>query len=82
MPQEDTNNCFNGVFINANLISVSLKSKRQRINTITYQLCLFYLNVTFKELSTYLTLALNLNLAPKTSKRFADDSHARFNNRE
>ena len=26
--------------------------------------------------------ALNLNLAPKTFKRFVDDSHARFNNRE
>ena len=25
--------------------------------------------------------ALNLNLAPKTFKRFVDDSHARFNNR-
>ena len=28
------------------------------------------------------TQALNLNLAPKTSKRFVDGSHARFNNRE
>ena len=26
--------------------------------------------------------ALNLNLAPKSFKRFVDDSHARFNNRE
>ena len=26
--------------------------------------------------------ALNLNLAPKTFKRFVEDSHARFNNRE
>ena len=29
-----------------------------------------------------ITQALNLNLAPKTFKRFVDDSHARFNNRE
>ena len=29
-----------------------------------------------------ITQALTLNLAPKTFKRFADDSHARFNNRE
>ena len=29
-----------------------------------------------------ITQALKLNLAPKTFKRFADDSHARFNNRE
>ena len=29
-----------------------------------------------------ITQALILNLAPKTFKRFADDSHARFNNRE
>ena len=31
---------------------------------------------------TSITQALNLNLAPKTFKRFVDDSHARFNNRE
>ena len=31
---------------------------------------------------TSITQALNLNLAPKTFKRFLDDSHARFNNRE
>ena len=29
-----------------------------------------------------ITQALILNLAPKTFKRFVDDSHARFNNRE
>ena len=29
-----------------------------------------------------ITQALNLNLAAKTVKRFVDDSHARFNNRE
>ena len=29
-----------------------------------------------------ITQAHNLNLAPKTFKRFADDSHARFDNRE
>ena len=29
-----------------------------------------------------ITQGLTLNLAPKTFKRFADDSHARFNNRE
>ena len=29
-----------------------------------------------------ITQALNLNLAPKTFKRFVDDSYARFNNRE
>ena len=29
-----------------------------------------------------ITQALNLNLAPKTFKRFVEDSHARFNNRE
>ena len=29
-----------------------------------------------------ITQALNLNLAPKTFKRFVGDSHARFNNRE
>ena len=29
-----------------------------------------------------ITQALTLNLAPKTFKRFVDDSHARFNNRE
>ena len=29
-----------------------------------------------------ITQALNLNLAPKTFKRFVDDRHARFNNRE
>ena len=29
-----------------------------------------------------ITQALNLNLAPKTFKRFVDDSHARLNNRE
>ena len=29
-----------------------------------------------------ITQALNLNSAPKTFKRFFDDSHARFNNRE
>ena len=29
-----------------------------------------------------ITQALNLNLAPKTFKRFVDDSHARFSNRE
>ena len=31
---------------------------------------------------TSITQALNLNLAPKTFKRFVDDSHARLNNRE
>ena len=31
---------------------------------------------------TYITQALNLNLAPKSFERFFDDSHARFNNRE
>ena len=31
---------------------------------------------------TSITQALNLNLAPKTFKRFVDDSHAGFNNRE
>ena len=30
----------------------------------------------------YIMQALNLSLAPKTFKRFVDDSHARFNNRE
>ena len=30
----------------------------------------------------FITQALTLNLAPKTFKRFVDDSHARFNNRE
>ena len=29
-----------------------------------------------------ITQVLNLNLAPKSFKRFADDSHARFNNKE
>ena len=29
-----------------------------------------------------ITQGLTLNLAPKTFKRFVDDSHARFNNRE
>ena len=29
-----------------------------------------------------ITQALTLNLAPKSFKRFVDDSHARFNNRE
>ena len=29
-----------------------------------------------------ITLALNLNLGPKTFKIFVDDSYARFNNRE
>ena len=29
-----------------------------------------------------ITQALTLNLAPKTFKRFVDDSHARFSNRE
>ena len=29
-----------------------------------------------------ITQALTLNLAPKTFKRFVDDSHARFNTRE
>ena len=29
-----------------------------------------------------ITQALNLNLAPKTFKRFVDDSRVRFNNRE
>ena len=29
-----------------------------------------------------ITQALNLNLAPKTFKRFVSDNHARFNNRE
>ena len=32
------NNCFKYISVNANLISVRLKSKRQRINTITFYL--------------------------------------------
>ena len=33
-----TVNCFNDISVNANLISVRLKSKRQRINTINFYL--------------------------------------------
>ena len=32
----DHYNCFNDISVNANLISVRLKSKRQRINTINF----------------------------------------------
>ena len=32
-------NCFNDISVNENLISVRLKSKRQRINTINIYLC-------------------------------------------
>ena len=32
------NNCFNDISVNANLISVRLKSKRQHINTINFYL--------------------------------------------
>ena len=32
-------NCFNDISVNANLISVRFKSKRQRINTINFYLC-------------------------------------------
>ena len=37
-PIQTNNNCFNDISVNANLISVRLKSKRQRINTITFYL--------------------------------------------
>ena len=34
----DHYNCFNDISVNANLISVRLKSKRKRINTINFYL--------------------------------------------
>ena len=37
-PIQTNNNSFNDISVNANLISVRLKSKRQRINTINFYL--------------------------------------------